>query len=225
MPIDPRAEIEITAFEWVPPFAQGYVRDLRPRWACEELGLSYKERLISAIERPEWYFHDQPWGQVPYLRDGNATIFESGAILMHLAEDTALLPSEPMPRAVILSWLFAALNSIEPQVFELSNVDIFSCNEQWAKLRRPSLVEALGGRLDRLETALGNREWLASAFSLADIAMITVLREIARTDLIAPRPALAAYLERGTARPAFQTALADQLRVFSQHAPTQHEGV
>ncbi|WP_156839366.1 glutathione S-transferase family protein [Novosphingobium aquimarinum] len=225
MPIDPDAPIEITAFEWVPPFAQGFVRDLRPRWACEELGLAYRERLISAMDRPEWYYSDQPWGQVPYLRDGDAEMFESGAILMHLAEGTALLPSDRSARATVMSWLFAALNSVEPMVFELSNVDIFSRQEEWAKLRRPSLVEALGGRLDRLDDALGERDWLAGPFSIADIAMITVLREIGKTDLLTARPALSAYLERGIARPAFQTALADQLRVFQQHAPKQPEGV
>lgn len=224
MPIDPSATLEITAFEWVPPFAQGFVRDLRPRWACEELGLAYRERLISAMERPEWYFADQPWGQVPFLRDGDTEVFESGAILVHLTESTTLLPSDRAKRASVMSWLFAALNSVEPQVFELSNVDIFSRREEWAKLRRPSLIEALSGRLDRLETALGDREWLAGSFSIADITMITVLREIAKTDLLASRPALNAYLERGSARPAFQTALADQLRVFPDHAPKQSEG-
>jgi glutathione S-transferase len=225
MPIDPEATIEITAFEWVPPFAQGFVRDVRPRWACEELGLAYRERLISAMDRPEWYYGDQPWGQVPYLRDGDAEMFESGAILMHLAEDSALLPSDRSARATVTSWLFAALNSVEPMAFELSNVEIFSCREEWAKLRRPSLFETLGGRLDRLAASLGDRDWLAGSFSIADIAMVTVLREIAKTDLIAARPALSAYLERGSARPAFQTALADQLRVFEEHAPKQPEGV
>lgn len=225
MPIDSDATIEITAFEWVPPFAQGFVRDLRPRWACEELGISYRERLISAMERPEWYYGDQPWGQVPYLRDGEAELFESGAILLHLADGTTLLPNAQAPRAKVLSWLFAALNSIEPQVFELSHVDIFASDEEWAKLRRPSLIKALGERLDRLNTALGDREWLADAFSIADITMVTVLREVASTDLLGSRPALAAYLERGIARPAFQTALADQLRGFEQYAPEHSEGV
>ncbi|MGI9377493.1 MAG: glutathione S-transferase family protein [Tsuneonella suprasediminis] len=113
--IDPAAELEITAFEWVPKFAQGYVRDLRLRWACEEAKLPYSERLISAVKRPEWYFAEQPWGQVPVLRDGEITVFESGACLMHLGEKSeALLPRDPAARARVVSWLFAALNSLEP---------------------------------------------------------------------------------------------------------------
>lgn len=152
-------------------------------------------------------------------------MFESGAILMHLAEGSPLLPPDPAARGTVTSWLFAALNSVEPPAFELTNVEIFSRREEWAQLRRPSLIEALGNRLDRLETALGDREWLAGPFSIADIAMVTVLREIAKTDLVAARPGLSTYLERGIARPAFQTALADQLRVFREHAPKQPEGV
>ncbi|MDE8651967.1 glutathione S-transferase family protein [Novosphingobium album (ex Liu et al. 2023)] len=226
MPIDPDATIEITAFDWVPPFAQGFVRDLRPRWACEELGLAYRERLISAVQRPEWYFGDQPWGQVPHLRDGDIAIFESGATLIHLGEKGArLLPSSGQGRASVLSWLLAALNSIEPSVFELSNVDIFSRKEEWAALRRPSLIAMLGQRLDRLAAALGQGDWLAGSFSIADIAMATVLREAAKGGLLDERPTLAAYLERCTARPAFQTALAAQLAPFATHAPPAPAGV
>jgi glutathione S-transferase len=225
MPIDPEADIEITAYEWVPSFAQGFVRDLRPRWACEELGLGYRERLISAVERPEWYFAEQPWGQVPVIRDGEITVFESGATLVHIAEKAGgLLPASGQPRAEALSWLFAAFNSVEPSLMELANVSFFSRKEEWAKLREPSLLEAIGGRLDRLETALGDRDWLAGDFSIADIAMVTVLREVGRTDLFAGRPALEAYVERGTARPAFRTALDAQLAPFPAHAPRQTAG-
>lgn len=219
MPIDPEAAIEITAFEWVPPFAQGYVRDLRPRWACEEMGLPYRERLISAIDRPEWYFRDQPWGQVPHVRDGDVAIFESGATLLHLGAKGGLLPGEGQPRATVLSWTLAAFNSIEPFVFELSNVDVFSRNEEWARLRRPSLLQDLGGRLDRLQDALGERDWLGDAFSIADIAMVTVLRGVDETELLAQRPALLAYISRGIERSGFKTALAAQLAAFSEHAP------
>lgn len=220
MPIDPQAGLEITAFSWVPRFAQGLVRDLRIRWACEELGLPYRERLVSAMERPEWYYAEQPWGQVPHLRDGEVTLFESGAILLHIAESTGrLLAQTGQERASALSWLFAAFNSVEPGLFELSNVNTFSKNEEWAKLRKPSLVAAVGQRLDRMQMRLGNVEWLAGAFSIADIAMVSVLRNLALADMLVDRPALAAYVERGTARPAFQTALADQLAAFARNAP------
>ena len=220
MPIATDAPIEITAFAWVPPFAAGYVRDLRPRWACEELALPYSERLISAVERPEWYFEEQPFGQAPYMRDGEICMFESGAMLIHLAEKTGrLLPPEGQARASVLSWLIAAFNSVEPMVFELTNVEVFSRKEEWAKLRRPSLLEALGRRLDQLSATLGNAEWIAGDFSIADIAMVTVLREAAARGVLEAHPALQAYVARGTARPAFETALADQLAAFAANAP------
>lgn len=219
MPIDPHATIEITGFDWVPSFARGYVRDLRPRWACEEMGLAYRERLISAVKRPEWYYQDQPWGQVPHLRDGEISLFESGATLIHLGEKGGLLPLEGQARASTLSWVFAAFNSIEPSVFEWANVSIFAKKQEWAQLRKPSLMEELGARLDRLQDALGERAWLTDDFSIADIAMVTVLRGADDSSLLEARPALAAYVQRGTARPAFQTALAAQLAAFSTDAP------
>lgn len=222
MPPDATADIEITAFEWVPPFAQGHVRDLRPRWACEELGLPYRERLISAQERPEWYYSEQPWGQVPTLRDGEIHVFESGATLIHLAEKTGqLLPPSGQPRATTLSWLLAAFNSIEPGFFELANIDIFARRQEWAKLRRPSLLKEFAARLDRLQDAIGDREWLAGDFSIADIAMTTILRSLHDPALIGDRPVLEAYVARATGRPAFQRALADQLAPFASHAPGQ----
>jgi glutathione S-transferase len=220
MPIDPNATLEITAFEWVPPFAQGQVRDLRPRWACEELGLAYRERLISALDRPDWYFAEQPWGQVPYLRDGDVGVFESGATLIHLAErGGGLLPTSGAGRASVLSWLLAAYNSIEPFVFQLVDVEVFSRKTDWAPLRRPSLLETMGSRLDRLQDALGDREWLAGDFSIADIAMSLILRTMPGDALLAERPALRAYVERATARPAFKRALEAQLAVFATHEP------
>lgn len=234
MPIDPNADLEITAFAWVPPFAQGYVRDLRPRWACEELGLPYKVRLISAVERPEWYFEDQPWGQVPFVRDGEVGIFESGATLIHIAEKAgALPPVGSQERAAVLSWLLAAFNSIEPYVMESVNCMVFSRREEWAQLRRPSLAKALGGRLDRLEAALGDDEWLAGPFSIADIAMATVLRALPGNEPgdgpdpspVEARPKLAAYLARALARPAFQRALDAQMAPFAENEPAkQKEG-
>ncbi len=224
MPLDPHATIEITAFAWVPDFAQGFVRDLRPRWACEEIGLVYRERLIDAGSRPAAFYREQPWGQVPVLNDNEIEMFESGAILLHLAEkDERLMPRDAQARARTISWLFAAYNSVEPIMFELSNVDIFAADQEWARLRRPSLLAFAGERFDRLAAALGDKEYLAGSFSVADIAMATVLREASDTDLVSSRPLLAAYLARCLARPAFHRALADQLAVFAAHQP-QPEG-
>lgn len=212
--------IEITGFNWVPDFARGYVRDLRPRWACEEIGLPYTTRLISPIPpKPASYFEEQPWGQVPVLHDGGIQLFESGAILLHLAEkDAHLLSRDPQQRATTLAWLFAALNSVEPGLFELGNVTLFSKDEEWAKLRLPSLMADLGKRFDRFADALGDRDWLVGDFSVADIAMVTVLRNADNSALLAERPTLAAYVERGMARPAFQRAMDAQLADF-QPAP------
>ena len=219
MPVNDNAPLEITAFKWVPDFAQGFVRDLRPRWACEEIGLDYSQRLFG-LERPESYFSEQPWGQVPVINDGGVQMFESGAILLHIAEkDERLMRQDAQTRASTISWLFAAYNSIEPLFFELGNVDIFSKGEQWAELRRPGLVEFLGQRLDRLAAALGEQQWLLGEFSVADIAMVTVLREGKEDDLILSRPSLAAYIDRGEARPAFGRALEAQLAVFREHEP------
>jgi glutathione S-transferase len=219
--INPSSPIEITAFSWVPSFAQGFVRDLRPRWACEEIGLDYSQRLIDAMQpRPAAYYQEQPWGQVPVLKDAGITMFESGAILLHLAgKDERLLPADPQGHASTISWLFAAFNSIEPLVFEHTNVTQFARGEEWAKLRRPGLEKFLGQRLDRLRDALGTREWLTGSFSVADIAMSTVLREIADTPLLLEREALAAYVTRNIERPAFKRALEAQLSTFAAHQP------
>lgn len=179
--------------------------------------MDYAVRLVSAVAKPDWYFLEQPWGQVPVIEENGRTLFESGAILLHLGEkDERLLPRDPAARDRALSWLFAAYNSIEPWRFEHANVTIFSANEEWARLRRPGLEAQLGQRLDRLAAAMGDREWLAGTFSIADIAMVTVLREMAGSALMTDRPMLAEYVARGMARPAFQAALAAQLADFDE---------
>ena len=217
MPVNPDSNIEVTAFDWVPDFARGFVRDLRPRWACEEIGLDYSEHLISAVNRPADHFLFQPWGQVPVLNDNGVRLFESGAILLHLAEkDERLMPRDAQARANTLAWLFAAYNSVEPMLFELGNVDIFASDEEWAMLRRPSLIEFIQGRLGRLNDAMGDKPYLTGAFSVADIAMATVLREGVEAGLIAEQPRLQAYLDRCLARPAFQRAMDAQLAAFSE---------
>lgn len=218
--IQPASSIEITAFEWVPEFARGFVRDLRPRWACEEADIPYRERLISATERPQWYFAEQPWGQVPFLRDGDLNVFESGAILLHLGEKSpVLLPAGGQARADAISWLFGALNSVEPSIFEYGNITLFAKDEEWAKLRRPSLEVFLRKRLSPLECHLAGHGWLGDAFSIADIAMISVLRELDGTPLMADHPAITDYVARGVSRPAFIRALADQVAAIDAHQP------
>ena len=164
-----------------------------------------------------------PNSKIPALVDRSGPepvrVFESGAILLHLAEkDERLLPRDPQGRASTISWLFAAYNSVEPMMFELGNVDIFARGEEWAKLRRPSLMEFAGQRLDRLADALEGRDYLAGPFTIADIAMATVLREAVEAGLIAEQPRLQAYLDRCLARPAFQRAMDAQLAAFSEEA-------
>ncbi len=220
MGVNQNAAIVVTAFKWVPDFAQGHVRDYRARWACEEIGCDYAEHLIDVQNKPESYYAEQPWGQVPALKDDGVQMFESGAIMLHLAEkNTVLLPEDPQARARAISWLFAALNSIEPLMFELTNVDLFAKDEEWAKLRRPGLVEFLGQRLDRLSDALGDKDWLEGDFTVGDLAMASVLRIADHSELLPERPKLAAYLKRAMDRPAFKRAIDAQLAAFQAHEP------
>ena len=219
MAVDPDAEIEITAFRWVPEFARGIVRDLRPRWALEEAGLDYRVRLLDQ-QRPPEYLLEQPFDQVPVFRDGKVHIFESGAIIQYIGEkDERLLPSDPQGRYRAIQWTYAALNSVEPALINLLLVDVFFTGEEWAKLRRPGAVDFARLKLKRISDWLGDKEWLEGRFTIGDLIMVTVLRFLRHTDLVAEFPNLAAYVARGEARPAFQRALADQLAVFKQHEP------
>jgi glutathione S-transferase len=221
MPVNSDAAIEISAFRWVPQFAAGLVRDLRIRWALEEAGREYRVRLLDAMNpRPEEYFAEQPFGQVPIFRDSTVQLFESGAILIHLGlNDERLLPADESGRMRGIAWLIAALNSVEPMIFELINIDIFNAREEWTKERRPQVVEKIGARLKLLADALGSKEWLENRFTIGDLMMVSVLRNLRHTGLVAEQPNLAAYVARGEARPAFQRALADQLSVFAEFQP------
>ena len=212
MPIDPQADTVVVALRNVPDFAHGLVRDLRVRWALEEIGRAYRTELYDAMTpRPESYRQWQPFGQVPALREGDLRLFESGAILLYLGEqDERLLPREPQARADAQSWLIAALNTIEPAVMDLQWTDVFRAREAWTKEARPGFVDFLKQRLSPLEAAIGRSDWLAGAFSIADIVMVTVLREFRHTDILDAYPRLKAYKERGESRPAFARALADQ---------------
>ena len=216
--IDPDADLAIITYRWVPEFAQGFVRDLRPRWACEEAGLAYSEVLVDVTDKPAWLFDEQPWGQVPALRDGDIRLFESGATLLHLGEKSeALLPRDRQARATAISWLLAAFNSVEPSLLEFTNVTAFACDEEWAKLRRPSLEAFIRRRLAPLERRLADSEWLDQSFTVADIAMVTTLRELGGSKLSAEHPAVEAYVARGMARVGFKQAMADQLAAFDRH--------
>jgi glutathione S-transferase len=217
--------ITVTAFRWVPPFAQGLVRDLRVRWALEEAGLAYEERLIEPEDQVSGDYRClQPFGQVPaYVENGGPgtlELFESGAIVLHIAEASqALMPRDPAGRARAVTWLFAALNSIEPHIQNLAAIDLFYAQEEWAKERRPGAVQMVEKRLDELAAALDGRDWLEDRFTAGDLMMTSVLRILRHTDIVAQRPTLEAYRLRCEARPAFRKALADQLRPFAENAP------
>ena len=211
----------VTAFDWVPEFARGLVRDLRVRWALEEIGRSYETELLNARSpRPDEYLARQPFDQVPAFTDGDLQIFETGAILLYLGErDERLLPAEGQARWSAISWLFAGLNSVEPAFSRLVAYDIFNKDKDWAQDARESAVGMCRQKLKRVSDALGSRDWLAGPFSIADIMMVTVLNNVRHTDLVAEYPALAAYKARGEARPAYKRALEAQLADFKSEAP------
>ncbi len=213
--------ISVSAFRWVPPFAQGLVRDLRVRWALEEAGLAYEARLIGPEDqKSESYRRLQPFGQVPVYEEDGLVLFESGAIVLHVAErSAALMPSDPGARARVTTWLFAALNSMEPHIQNLAEIDLFYPREEWAKQRRPAVVERVKARLTMLADRLGERDYLEDRFTAADLLMTTVLRNLRQTDLLAQVPAIEAYRLRCEARPAFRKALADQMAIFAANAP------
>ncbi len=208
--------INCYAFRWVPPFARGLVRDLRVRWALEEAGLPYDAKLIGPPDQgsPD-YRARQPFGQVPYFEEDGRALFESGAIVLHIGErSVALLPKDDVERARAVTWLLAALNTIEVVVQQLAELDLFFPDEQWAKLRRPLVEQAVRKRLAELAAALGDRQYLEDRFTAGDLMMTTVLRILRQTKLVEEQPRLAAYQARCEARPAFQRALRAQLAAF-----------
>ncbi|HEX8612597.1 MAG TPA: glutathione S-transferase family protein [Telluria sp.] len=210
--------LTISAFQYVPPFAQGVVRDLRVRWALEEAGELYDVRLIGPADQksPE-YLELQPFGQVPMMQDGDLTMFESGAIVLHIAQRSgALFPKEEAGRARATAWIFAALNTVEVPLQQLAALDLFYPDEEWAKLARPGALAAVHKRLAQLAAWLGEREYLDGAFSAGDLMMTTVLRLLRHTTIIDEYPTLQAYQARCEARPAFQKALRDQMAAFER---------
>jgi glutathione S-transferase len=230
MPIDPNAPIEVTAYEWVPPMAHGFVKDLRVRWALEEIELPYRERLVggaggSDADKSAAHFADQPFGQVPVLKEDGLTLFESGAILMHIGEkDERLLPRDPAMRKRAIGWMIAALNSIEPFSQTLLLMGFVADGKDWQSEAKAATRPFVEMRLAQLAKALGTREWLEDRFTIGDLVMIDVLRAMPEFELVTVHRNLAAYVERGISRQAFKAAMAAQLAVFAANMPSSEAG-
>jgi glutathione S-transferase len=209
------SELILTTYDWVPEPPRGYVRDLRVRWALEEAGLAYRVESTPFRDRGPDHFAAQPFGQVPWLTDGDLTIFESGAILLHLGEESpALMPTDPRGRAEVMEWVIAALNSVDlpSQPWALFRFMGYPGESPEAKF----VEDFLKARLERMEAVLANREWLvAGRFTVADLLMADVLRQVDRFDGLAKYPACRAYVARTTARPGFLKAYDDQMAHFA----------
>lgn len=209
------SELVLTTYDWVPEPPRGYVRDLRIRWALEEAELAYRVESTPFRNRPVSHFEHQPFGQVPWLTDGDLTIFESGAILLHLGELSGkLMPTDRQGRNATKEWLFAALASVEAASQPWS---FFKFSGDNGDTPMKTFIEEFlnAHRLKHMETVLSGREWLAGTFSVADILMADVLRLVDRFDGLANYPQCSAYVARATARPAFVKAHADQLAHFA----------
>ena len=209
--------ITITAFENSPDRGRGLARDMRVRWAIEEVGQPYGVRLLSfdAMKQPA-HLALHPFGQIPTYEDGDLVLFESGAIILHIAEThPGLLPVDPDARARAIGWMFAALNTVEPPIVERSMAFLFERDKPWYADRLPMLDGNVRGRLDQLAARLGDADWLDGGFSAGDLLMVTVLRRLSSSGILDDYPKLSAYIARGEARPAYQRAFADQLAVFT----------
>jgi glutathione S-transferase len=208
-------ELVVTTFDWVPELPRGFVRDLRIRWALEEAGLPYRVESTPFREKSLGHFAHQPFGQVPWLTDGGISIFESGAILLHLANRSeVLMPVDPRGRIEVTEWLFAALNSVEMASLPWGLLKFWGEKPDTAAWTRFNDF-LVNHRLKHMETVLSGREWLTGAFSVADILMADVLRLVDRFEGLKDHPACKAYVTRATARPAFKKAHADQMAHFA----------
>lgn len=206
----------ITAFESSPDRGKGQARDMRVRWAFEEVGLAYDVRLVSfaAMKQPA-HLALHPFGQIPTYEDGDLALFESGAIVLHIAErHDGLLPKDAHARARAIAWMFAALSTVEPPIVELSMAMLFERDKGWYAERLPMLQDRVRVRLGELSRHLDGAEWLDGTFSAGDLMMVTVLRRLATSGLLDQYPDIAAYIARGEARPAFRRAFEAQLAVF-----------
>ncbi|WP_454700716.1 glutathione S-transferase family protein [Agrobacterium burrii] len=208
--------ITITAFERSPDGGKGLARDMRVRWALEEVGQPYDVRLLSfkAMKEPE-HLALQPFGQIPTYEEDDLVLFESGGIIFHIAERHAgLLPKEADTRARAISWMFAALSTMEPPIVEHFVTGFLERDKSWHRERLQIVDERIRKRLGELSRRLGNADWLDGAFSAGDLLMISVLQRITSSGILDEYPNLAAYVARGEARPAYKRAFADQLAVF-----------
>ncbi len=216
--------IEVYAFRWVPTFAQGYVRDLRIRWALEEAGTPFEVRLIGLDERETPQYRAlQPFGQIPAYREDGVEMFESGAVVLHLMEKhQALAPGDAAGRARATCWVVAALNSVEPSMLEfLSCKAGLERGEAWAEARQPAVLQRLEQRLAGVSTWLGGRDYLEDRFTAGDLMMACVIRELIPSGVISRFPNLEAFCARCEARPAFKRALDAQMAAYREHAPDQ----
>ena len=207
----------ITAFERSPDRGKGLARDTRVRWALEEVGQPYEVRLVSFSQMKEpAHLALNPFGQIPTYEEGDLALFETGAIVFHIAERHAgLLPVDANARARAITWMFAAVNSVEPPILDFGIARILENDKPWAQERMPVVIERLRNRLNPLSTRLGDAEWLDGAFSAGDLMMVSVLLRLKPSGLLEEFPKLAAYAARGEARPAYKRAFADQLAVFT----------
>jgi glutathione S-transferase len=211
----------ITAYDWVPSFAQGQVRDLRVRWALEEVGQEYDTLYLSQGEqKKDAHRARQPFGQVPTYEEDDLILFESGAIVFHVADRwPGLMPDDPAGRARTLEWMFAALNTVEPPISDFAIATLFERGESWSEPRLPAVKKRIDERLGELSRRLGDKEWLEGSFSAGDLLMVCVLRGVSGTDMLDAYPNLLAYVARGEARPAFKRALDAQMAGFTGEAP------
>ncbi len=206
----------ITAFERSPDRGRGLARDMRVRWALEEVGQPYEVRLLSFGDMKEPAHRAlHPFGQIPTYEEGGLALFETGAIVLHVAESHAgLLPADADGRARAIMWMFAALNTVEPPIVEREAAEYLEGDRSWYKDRLPLLDDRIRGRLDELSDRLGDADWLDGAFSAGDLMMVTVLRRLEGSGILEEYPALSAYVARGEARPAYKRAFDAQLAVF-----------
>ena len=209
--------ITITAFERSPDRGRGQSRDMRVRWALEEVGQPYDVRLVSFAQMKQpAHLALQPFGQIPTYEEGDLALFESGAIVLHIAErHPGLLPDDANARARAISWMFCAVNTIEGPILELQTAKFAEANESWTQQRLPMVKDRIRDRLDQLSTCIGDAEWLDGGFSAGDLMMVTVLRRLNISGLLDEFPNLAAYVARGEARPAYKRAFAAQLAVYN----------
>ena len=207
--------ITITAFERSPDGGKGLARDTRVRWALEEVGQPYKVRLVSfdAMKEPA-HLALNPFGQIPTYEEGDLGLFETGAIVLHIAQRHAgLLPDDANGRARAITWMFAALSTVEPPILELQTAALVESDKSWSAQRMPLVMDRIRGRLGQLSRRLGDTDWLNGAFSAGDLMMVSVLLRLRASDLLEEYPNLSAYVARGEARPAYKRAFAAQLAV------------